>query len=46
MDGSCNPPKKVGDIWLQDEVGYGIYNHKNIKLAMRLPNLQNIFRAN
>ena len=45
-DGSFNPPKKVGDIWLREEAGYGIYNQeKNIKLAIRLPGLQNIFRA-
>ena len=46
MDGSFNPPKKVGDTWLREENGYGIYNQeKNIKLAMRLLGLQNIFRA-
>ena len=40
------PPKKMGDIWRREEVGYGIYNQeKNIKLALRLPGLQNIFRA-
>ena len=46
MDKSFNPPKKVGDIWLREEDGYGIYKQeKNIKLAIRLLGLQNIFRV-
>ena len=45
-DGSFLPPQDMGDHWTRETAGYGIYNEsKNIELAMRLPGLQNIFRA-
>ena len=45
-DGSFIPPMKVGDSYTRELAGYGIYNEaKDIKLAIRLPGLQNIFIA-
>ena len=45
-DGSFLPPQQIGDRWIREKVGYGVYNqHKNLELAARLPGLQNIFRA-
>ena len=45
-DESFNSPQKIGDSWRREEVGYDIYNQeKNIKHALRLLGLQNIFRA-
>ena len=45
-DGSFLPPQQVDDRWTREKAGYGVYNqHKNLELAVRLPGLQNIFRA-
>ena len=45
-DGSFLPPQQIGDRWTREKAGYGIYNqYKNLELAVRLPSLQNIFRA-
>ena len=45
-DGSFLPPQQIGDRWIREKTGYGIYNQqKNLELAVRLPGLQNIFRA-
>ena len=46
MDGSFLPPQDMGNHWTRETARYEIYNEsKNIELAMRLPSLQNIFRA-
>ena len=46
IDGSFLPPQQIDDSWIREKVGYGVYNQsKNLELAMRLPGLQNIFRA-
>jgi ribonuclease HI len=45
-DGSFTPPKPEAPDELSDIAGYGIYNkEKNIKIALKLPGLQNILRA-
>ena len=45
-DGSFLPPQQIDDSWTREKVGYGVYNQsKNIELTVRLPGLQNIFRA-
>ena len=46
-DGSFKPPKQINNgQWEREKVGYGIYNpFKNLKLAKRIPGLQNILRA-
>ena len=46
-DGSFIPPKKITqEHWKREKAGYGIYNpFKNLKIAERLPGLQNILRA-
>ena len=28
IDGSFNPPKKIGDTWLREEVGYSTYRQE------------------
>ena len=45
-DGSFLPSQQIDDKWTREKAGYGIYNqYKNLELAVRLPGLQNIFRA-
>ena len=45
-DGSFLPPQQIDDSWTREKAGYDVYNQsKNIELAIRLPHLQNIFRA-
>ena len=46
-DGSFIPPKALTDEhWRREKARYGIYNaFKNLKIAERLPGLQNILRA-
>jgi hypothetical protein len=46
-DGSFIPPKALTqEQWIREKAGYGVYNpFKNLKIAERLPRLQNILRA-
>ena len=46
-DGSFKLPKETSQgHWKREKAGYGIYNStKNLKIAVRLPGLQNILRA-
>ena len=46
-DGSFKPPKQINNgQWRRKKARYGIYNpFKNLKIAKRLPRLQNILRA-
>ena len=46
-NGSFKPPKQTNnEQWRREKTGYGIYNpFKNLKIAERLPGLQNILRA-
>jgi ribonuclease HI len=46
-DGSFIPPKAITEeYWHRERAGYGIYNpFKNLQIAVRLPGLQNILRA-
>ena len=46
IKGSFLSPRKIDDCWTREKAGYGIYNQfKKIEFAVRLPSLQNIFRA-
>ena len=45
-NGSFLPPQQIDDRWTREKTGYGVYNqYKNLEIAVRLPSLQNIFRA-
>ena len=45
-NGSFFPPQQIDDRWTREKVGYSIYNqYKNLELAVKLPDLQNIFKA-
>ena len=45
-DGSFLPPQQVDNRWIREKTGYGVYNqYKSLELAIRLPRLQNVFRA-
>ena len=45
-NGSFLPPQQTDNSWTREKGGYGVYNlSKNIELAIRLPGLRNIFKA-
>ena len=45
-NGSFLLPQQTNDSWTRKKTGYGVYNqYKNLELVVRLPGLQNIFRA-
>ena len=45
-DGSFLPPQQIDDSWAREKARYAIYSQsQNIELAITLPRLQNIFRA-
>ena len=46
IDGSFLLLQQINDSWTREQAGYGVYNQsKHLELVVRLPGLQNIFRA-